>query len=67
MKNKYNVTIEETVSQTFEIIADNENQAKLIATEKYNSGVFVLNPGELTAKQMQICNDKNILIDWEDF
>lgn len=67
MKKKYNVVIEETVSKTFEIIADDENQAKSIAAEKYKSGEFVLAPGELTAKQIQVSNDNDILMDWEEF
>ncbi len=66
MKNKYNVTIEETISKTFEIVAENEKQAKEIAMDKYNSGEFVLAPGELTNKQIQVCDD-DILIDWEEF
>lgn len=67
MKNKYNITIEENVSKTFEIIAKNENQAKEIAINNYNSGKFLLAPGELTYKQIQVCNDDNTLIDWEEF
>ena len=67
MKKKYNIVIEETVSKAFEVIADDENQAKSIAAEKYKSGEFVLAPGELTAKQIQVCNDDDILIDWEEF
>ena len=39
MKKKYNVVIEETVSKTFEVIADDENQAKSIAAEKYKSAL----------------------------
>ncbi len=66
MKNKYNVTIEETISKTFEIVAENEKQAKEIAMDKYNSGEFVLAPGELTNKRIQVCDD-DILIDWEEF
>lgn len=67
MKNKYNITIEETVSKTFEVIAENENQAKEMAMNNYNSGKFVLTPGELTYKQIQVCDDNNTLIDWEEF
>lgn len=67
MKNKYNITIEETVSKTFEVIAENENQAKEIAVNNYNSGKFVLAPGELTYKEIQVCDDNNTLIDWEEF
>lgn len=67
MKNKYNVTIEETVSKTFEIIAENENQAKEIAMKRYNLGELVLAPGELTYKQLQVCDGDNTLVDWEEF
>lgn len=67
MKNKYNVTIEETVSKTFEVVAENENQAKEIAMGNYNSGKFVLTPGELTHKQIQVCDNDNTLVDWEEF
>lgn len=67
MKNKYNVTIEETVSKTFEITAENEKQAKEIVMNNYNSGELVLAPGELTHKHIQVCDDNNILIDWEEF
>lgn len=67
MKKKYNVIIEETVSKTFEIIAENEKQAKEIAINNYNSGIIVLAPGELTHKQIQVCDDDNALIDWEEF
>lgn len=67
MNKKYNVIIEETVSKTFEVIACDENQAKSIAAEKYSSGEFVLDPGELIGKQIQVCNHDDILIDWEEF
>lgn len=61
------ITIEETISKTFEVIAENENQAKEIAVNNYNSGKFVLAPGELTYKEIQVCDDNNTLIDWEEF
>ena len=67
-KKKFIVTIEEMVSEDFEIIAENEEEAEKIATEKYNNGEFVLEPGNLVAKQMQIHNvtdDK--YIDWFEF
>ena len=64
---KFFVTIEETVSKTFEVIAENENQAKEIAMNNYNSGKIVLAPGELTQKQIQVCDNDNTLVDWEEF
>lgn len=47
---KYKVTIEEHVSQTFEVEATDIDEAMKIAQAKYNNGEFVLEPGELTAK-----------------
>lgn len=67
MMSKFYVTIEEAVSKTFEVIADNEEQAKEIAISNYNSAEFVLAPGELTNKQIKVCDDENILTDWEEF
>ena len=64
---KFFVTIEETVSKTFEVIAEHENQAKEIAMNNYNSGKIVLAPGELTQKQIQVCDNDNTLVDWEEF
>ncbi len=67
MKKKYNVTIEETVSEIFEIEAENEQQAKEIAVNNYKSGELVLALGELTFKQIQVCDEKTTLIEWEEF
>ena len=51
---KFNVTIEEMVSQTFEVFAKNDEKAVKIAEKKYASGEFTLYPGNLVCKQMQI-------------
>ena len=67
MKNKYRVTIEESISNTFEIIAENEMQAREIAINNYNLGKSVLEPGELTHKQLQVSENNSTLIDWEEF
>lgn len=67
MRNTYSVTIEETLSKTFEIMAENEQQAKEIAVNNYKSNEFVLVPGELIFKQIQVCNEDTTLIDWEEF
>lgn len=50
---KFQITIEETVSQTFEVEAESIDEAMLIADDKYDSGEFVLEPGELVDKQMK--------------
>lgn len=65
---KFKITIEETVSETFEIIAENDEDARNIAEEKYNLGEFVLSPGNLICKQMEIQNETdNYFIDWIKF
>lgn len=47
MKKKYNVIIEEIVSQNFEVEAESLEDALMIASNKYHTGIFVLEPGEL--------------------
>ncbi len=55
---KFIVTIEEMVSQDFEVEADDVGEALALAEEHYRNGKFVLEPGNLVAKQMCVC-DKN--------
>lgn len=60
---KYFITIEETTSQVFEINANSLEQAKDLAIEKYNAGEFVLIPGELLDKKIQVSdNDKDLTV-----
>lgn len=67
-KKKFIVTIEETISQDFEVIAENEDDAIDIAIEKYNNGEFCLSPGTLVAKQMAVENvTDNLFTDWFEF
>lgn len=65
---KYMVTIEEMVSESFEVMAETDEEAQLIAEKKYKSGEFVLEPGNLVCKQMEIQNvTDNYYIDWIEF
>lgn len=64
---KYFVTIEETVSQTVEIVSDSAEQAKATAIEEYCSGKLVLEPGDLIGKKIQVHNGSNEMIGWEEF
>lgn len=50
----YKIIIKETVSQTFDVQANNENEAIKIAQDKYKSCDFVLEPGHLICKQIAI-------------
>ena len=53
-KKDFTVYIEETVSQGFTVEAVDDEEAADIAMEKYKNGEFVLEPGELTMKQMMV-------------
>jgi len=64
---KYTVTIEETVSEDFEIVAESEQEALEIAKQKYNSGEFVLAPGFVQRKQMAVFLEDEIQTEWMDF
>ena len=67
-KNKYTVTIEEIISEDFEVTADTEEEAAKIAEKKYRNGEFVLEPGKLISKQMQINNlTDNEITEWIEF
>lgn len=65
---KFIVTIEEMVSDDFEVLAENYEEAEKIAVEKYKNGEFVLEPGNLVAKQMKIHNiTDDVRTDWIEF
>lgn len=64
---KYTVTIEETVSQSFEVEAESAEEAMAIAEQKYNDGEFVLEPGELVSKQMAITSPDSETTEWTEF
>lgn len=63
----YFVTIEEQVSQTFEVKAENEQEARKTAEEKYRKGEFVLEPGEVTARRMMVTEPNDAEEIWTDF
>ena len=51
---KFKVTIEEHISQQFEVEADDERQAEDVAREKYRSGEFVVDNGSLIRNKLHI-------------
>ena len=55
---KFCVTIEEIISDEFEIEAESKEDAISKAIEKYKSGEFVLEPGNLESKKISIENDE---------
>ena len=64
---KFNIIIEETISQEFVVSADNYNEAIAIAKEKYSNCEFVLEPGNLISKEMKIYDSENFGVDWFEF
>lgn len=64
---KYHVIIEETVSQTFSVWANPEDDSLEIVREKYRSSKFALAPGEVLSKQMALVMPDSERIEWVEF
>lgn len=67
MMKKFVITIEETVSQDFEVEAENAEQAVKLAKEKYRNEEFVLDPGEVCFKQIAITKPDGEATEWFEF
>ena len=65
--NKFIITIEETVSQEFEVEAENAELAVETAKNKYRNGEFTLEPGEVCFKQMTVVKPYNEVTEWIEF
>lgn len=63
---KITVTIEEHISQAFEVEADTLEEAMEIADDKYYSGDYILDNANVTAKLMMAENDYEST-EWEEF
>lgn len=64
---KFKITIEETVSQEFEIEATSLEEAMELAEEQYNNGELVLEPGDVVCKQMQGEDEDGYCTEWCEF
>ena len=65
---KFCVVIEETVSEEFEVEAENKDDAIKKAVEKYKNGEFILSPGNLESKKISVVDDDNDKIsEWIPF
>lgn len=63
----YQITIEELISEDFEVQANSIQEALRIAEDKYNNGDFVLSPGELVCKQISARDEEGEAVDWYEF
>ena len=63
----WNVTIEESISQTFKIEAEEKEDAVEIAIQKYKAGELVVENGELVVAQvMAEAEDGTISTSWTE-
>ena len=64
---KFIIAIEETVVDEFEVEANSAEEAMEIAQENYRNGEFVLEPGEVTFKQMSVVKPSEESTGWVEF
>jgi len=64
---KYKISIEEHVSDSFEVEAENEEAAIKEAIRKYKKGEFVLEPGYVTDRLICIDKGENDTSGWLEF
>lgn len=63
--SEYAVVIEETVLQTFIVEAYSPEEAAELARARYQSGAYVLEPGEVTDVRLCVEDDEGQLGAWE--
>lgn len=64
---KFKVCIEEMVSERFEVEAKDKNEAIETAIKKYKNCEFVLEPGNVTFRQVAVCEDNDSEPVWVKF
>ena len=64
---KHKITIEEMISQTFNVEANSLEEALEIAEHNYKTGKFVLAPGNLACKQICGEDENGDCVDWYEF
>lgn len=65
---RYEVTIEETVDETFSFEIPDDVDICEYVRENYYNGKIVLEPGECQFRQMEIHNlSDDIRFDWQEF
>ena len=63
----FQVIIEEQVSKTFFVLANNEKEAADLAMEGYKNQLYVLDPGEVQHRQLCLIDEKNKQSGWYSF
>lgn len=63
----YVICIQETISDEFSIVAENEKRALEIAKEKYMAGKIVLEPGYVNSTEMAIISPEEMATEWIEF
>lgn len=66
MKKKFTIRIEEHISQTFEVDAEDIGEAMQIAEDKYRNGEIVLDNANVSARLMMAENDSEAT-EWVEF
>jgi len=56
---KYTIVIEETLADTFEVLAGSIDEARKVAIQKYKDSELVLEPGECQHRQLMVLPDEN--------
>lgn len=64
---KFTIFIEETNSGEFEVEANDIDEAREIAENKYKNGEFMLCPGEVQFKQMAVVKPDGESTEWNEF
>ena len=65
---KFKIHIEETISDTFIVEAEDIEEAMEIAEEKYADGEFIIMPQTPTCKQMMAeCDENGQVTEWVEF
>ena len=64
---KYKITIEEIISQTFDVEANSLEEALEIAEHNYKTGKFVFAQGNLVCKQICGEDENGHCTEWYEF
>lgn len=67
-KKLFQITIEETVSEYFDVYANNIDEAIQTAEDKYYKGEFMLSPGNITNRKIfAVDKDIDLEKEWIEF